>query len=125
MKHDLQCVRPEHVGVHDRLLNWAKWARPTAHAARISPMFQYYRPKAEDTAASDQGGGPLSSRALVDPNDAALMEERIVKLDEKQRRVIVWWYVWKTPPARFKRKMRMDYSQIEEILHGARNLLAF
>ena len=125
-KHDFNRVRPEHMVIHDRLANWGEWGRTLQGAAEVSPMFRLYRPTSEDTAAIDKDSGPLPARHGVDTEDAQAMEALIVgRLKKAEKLILIWFYVRKSSPAKIRRRLRLSYVDMEEILHAARETLAF
>lgn len=116
-------ILPHHAAVHERLINWSRWARPGRALAHVSPMFKYYRAR---LAKVDGTGGeaPLpESKGGIDILDAEVMERRIVRLRACQRIAIVWWYVFRNSPVKIKRRLKMSYDDIEQAIHDGRGAL--
>ena len=82
---DFHEVRDEHLDIHGRLVNWARWASGGRGGASTSPMFRQYR-------SNDHWAAPDVSQP-VDRLDAAAMEKAVVALPERYRVAIVWSYI--------------------------------
>lgn len=86
LTNDMHRVRYAHEGVHDRLLNWARWCNAGRGSANGQPMFRHYRSGYQDSA--DHAHIP------VDGLDAVKMEKQVIFLPEHHRTAIQWFYVY-------------------------------
>jgi hypothetical protein len=84
--NDLHRVRYIHEGVHDRLLNWARWCNGGRGSSSGQPMFRQYRSGYRESA--EQVFIP------IDGLDAVKMEKQVIFLPEKHRIAVQWFYVY-------------------------------
>ena len=59
---DFHEVRPEHLAIHQRLLNWAKWCSSGIRNVSVHPMFKHYRHGYEEASAGSGVVGSVSIR---------------------------------------------------------------
>lgn len=117
MKRDLDFhhVRAEHVEIHERLLNWAKWCGAGVHAVSVLPMFRHYRHGYEEPRA---GSG-------VDSLDGQAVEKVVTSLPEKHRTALQWAYVkpW-IPVLAVRRVLGLKHQALYDVLQEARCMVA-
>ncbi|HEY8355685.1 MAG TPA: hypothetical protein VIK69_11815 [Methylophilaceae bacterium] len=85
--NDLHRVRFEHEGVHERLINWARWCNSGRGGPRTSPMFRGYKAAGFRNAVDEL-------RVPVDDIDAQMIEKIVFNLPVKHRDVMRWYYVY-------------------------------
>lgn len=80
---DLSAVKPQHHAIHERLINWARWCRDGNGGAAVHPMFREYRNAYDELQVA---GMPC------DTLDAVSLQKTFIRLPEKHRWVMCWWY---------------------------------
>ena len=114
---DLHEVRHEHIDIHNRCLNWARYVGPGRFRAwGIQPMFQGYR--SSEVWAAD---GP---RNPVDQLDGHAVEIAVSKLPKKHRDAIRWTYVfvW-IQPGKVQRHLAVTRAGLADLIHDGRSIL--
>lgn len=112
---DLYHVREAHQGIHDRLINWARWVRPRGGVGDVLPMFVGYRPN---------GYHEVQARVPVDSLDGLRIERLVVRLPDKHRTVLQWFYVRPYIPVRKVRQaLGLTFDDLHELIHDARSML--
>jgi len=84
--------------MHDRLINWAMWAKP-GKTASICPMFM-----ALGFKSNTRQWHPVEFRPTCDIFDAADMEKMICKLPKENRDALIWFYIYSGVSATKARK---------------------
>jgi DNA-directed RNA polymerase specialized sigma24 family protein len=107
-------VRPAHMDIHNRLLNWAMWCKGGGRRSQVLSMFREYRHGYEEPH-------PGSS---VDTLDGHAVEKLVVALPEKHRTVLQWYYVRPyIPVTRVRKALGLTTSALLEMVHDARAML--
>jgi DNA-directed RNA polymerase specialized sigma24 family protein len=111
---DFFLVEPKHVKMHERLVNWARWAH-SPQWGRVQPMFRLYRP------AEHWEGQPVSNP--VDSLDAAKIQKAVAKLPDKHRSAIGWNYVKRNNPKRAAQSLGVSLQGLAELVSDGRQML--
>jgi hypothetical protein len=112
---DLHAVRPEHLDIHERCLNWARYVSSHGSRAAVHPMFQHYR-SSEVWAAAE--GIP------TDPLDGHQIEKAVGALPEKNRDAVRWAYVYTwIHPGKVCRHLAVNRPALADLVHDARAML--
>ena len=113
---DLHYVKPEHLSVHARLLNWGAWSNPRSAGSQVQPIFRGYEPylvPRESSGASE-----------VDPLDAQAVQKVMHRLPKKHALSMMWCYVH---PYISDRKMMwqlsVNRSGLAELIQDARTMV--
>jgi hypothetical protein len=110
-------IVPEHqMPMHDRLLNWGRWAHGSGHA-QMSPMFRMYR------SSEVFADGLVSGGASVDIPDAALIAKGVVALPEDNRHALSWYYVNTGSPHRACRVIGCGMEHLARLVVDGRTML--
>lgn len=113
---DLHAVRPIHIRIHERLLNWARWSRASGSSSGCQPMFKHYRAYA--FPESSGGGIP------VDTVDAVSIQKLFARLPEKHRWAVQWSYCFPfISPFKVCRVLAVSRSGLVELVHDGRTML--
>lgn len=112
---DFFLVRDDHLAIHRRLEEWARWVRVRPHGWQVAPMFRQYRSKAW------QWHTPELKTSVNVPE--ALEVERIVSmLPEKNRTALRWSYVFPGNPAAMARKLGVSLLGLRELVEQGRTM---
>ena len=112
---DFHEVRPEHLAIHDRLLNWARWCCGGSRGSDVLPMFRGYKPERYPEA---------NPWIPVDSLDGHRLEKLVVTLPEKHRTLLQWWYVRPYIPVhRVRKALGLTERDLHEMLHSARTMV--
>ena len=63
---DFHAVRREHIAIHDRLNNWARWCRGGRGGGATLPMFRLYRPDNFERSSLTETFEPVNSLDAAD-----------------------------------------------------------
>jgi DNA-directed RNA polymerase specialized sigma24 family protein len=107
-------VEAKHIKIHERLVNWARWAH-SPQWGRVQPMFRLYRPDEHW-----EGQSPISS---VDTLDAAKIQKAVSKLPEKHRSAIGWNYVKRNNPKRAAQELGVNVQGLAQLIADGRQML--
>ena len=108
---DFHEVRPEHLAIHQRLLNWAKWCSSGIRNVSVHPMFKHYRHGYEEASAGSS----------IDTIDGHRMEKIVTALPEKHRTVLQWAYVRPyIPPLAVRKALGLSHNDLYAMLTDAR-----
>lgn len=112
---DFFAIRAGHEAVHERLVNWALWARGGRGGSGVLPMFQHYRP---------DGYHELAVAIPIDTLDATALQKLMVLLPEKNRWAIQWSYVkpW-IHAQKVCRVLAVSRDGLCELVHDGRSIL--
>ena len=91
---DIFIVEKRHHAVHDRLLNWAEWARVRGYP-KTSPMFS-----ALGVRTNSRQWDVPEIRDSIDPIDAQAVEKVVAQLPDRHAAAVRWWYVYQKPTVR-------------------------
>lgn len=112
---DFFAVREIHRDIHERLLNWAKWARGGRGGGNVLPMFRLYRP---------DGYHELTGTVPVDSLDATRLQKLMVVLPEKHRWAIQWTYCFPfIHVQKVCRVLAVNRPALCELVHDGRSIL--
>lgn len=114
---DFHAVRPEHLDVHDRLENWARWQRGRGSSGGdASPMFRLYR-------APQHWRGLVVRGDTVDTDDAVRMQGAVSELPGPERMALQWCYVIRKNPVRSAQLLGTDLEGLAQLIDAGRQLL--
>jgi DNA-directed RNA polymerase specialized sigma24 family protein len=112
---DLTEVKPIHLVIHDRLLNWARWCRGGNGGTAMQPMFRGFRAGYEE---------PPVVAVPIDSLDGHRVEKLVVGLPEKHRTILQWAYVRPyIPVRRVCQVLAIPYRELPSMLHDARAMV--
>jgi DNA-directed RNA polymerase specialized sigma24 family protein len=109
---DFSYVQPEHLALHGRLENWARWCRDKPVFA-CQPMFRLYRPDNYERAPA----------LPIDALDAARLQRFVGALPPPERMALQWHYVHPCSPVRAARALRRPIRELDELVRRARQML--
>lgn len=114
---DYHRIDPEHVAIHYRLENWARWVRvsPPMWTA-TSPMFRQYQSPA--TVKRER-----ETVVPVDAKQAWMTEKAVSLLPGPQRTAIRWAYVSRKGPHTATKPLRCTKEQLAVYLRQGRAIL--
>jgi hypothetical protein len=93
---DLNAIPHHQKDMHDRLCNWAMWAKPGG-SGKIHPMWAQSKSNAWQWH-------PREYRPSCNTLEAHDMEKQITKLPEKNRNALIWFYIYANVSATKARK---------------------
>lgn len=112
---------PETRGIHERLEEWARWARDPGIAG-------YPRQSLTEKAATYGKLGipqePLHRPESVMPAHVAIIDEAICRLAVRERAVVVSYYLRWEPTEATARRMGMGVRLFQRVLKTARHWIA-
>jgi hypothetical protein len=112
---DFHAVRPEHLAIHDALLNWVRVVRVNSLYAKPTPMFAHYR-SSEVWACDTQIPADLLA--------GWKMEKAVGQLPTKHRDAVRWAYVRrKVPVLRMCQRLGMSQISLGDLIHDSRSIL--
>jgi DNA-directed RNA polymerase specialized sigma24 family protein len=114
---DLHAVRHEHLAIHERALNWARYVRDGNRSGHgTAPMFRHYR--------SSEVWGTDTLRTPIDTLDGHRMEKAVAQLPERHRYAIRWHYVFQfVPPQKVCRALAVTRLGLADLVHDGRSIL--
>lgn len=112
---DLNHIPNDQKAIHDRLVNWARWAKPR-QSFKTSPMFRWVKPSQQWEWV------PTQSRP-VDTADAQAMEQEVRQLPPQQRAALIWFYINPGSPKHTARKMGVTVEGLSALVNQGRMLL--
>ena len=95
---DFNHVPANQLEIHDRLCNWAKWARGS-NSANVHPMFRQYR---------NNYWEPIPAMAQADALDAVAVQKVMKDIPEKHRIAVQWCYILRSSPTKFCRDLGVN-----------------
>lgn len=110
---DFAYVPANQYDIHDRLLNWAKWAQP-GFMKTCSPMFRGYRPY----LYPPEGGGGIP----IDGRDAMKVQKIMKDLPEKHRCAIQWFYIIRCNPMPICRALGLNKQGLADMVKDGRSM---
>jgi hypothetical protein len=113
---DLHAVKPIHLVIHDRLLNWALWCRGGLRGgSTMSPMFIGFRAGYEEAPVIQMP---------IDCLDGHRVEKIVVSLPERHRTILQWSYVHSHIPVRkVCQALGVPYRDLPDMIHDARAMV--
>jgi hypothetical protein len=113
---DFHAVRPEHIAIHDALLNWVRVVRDSQTSTACQPMFRHYR-SSEVWSAPDP-------QIPTDTHGGWRMEKMVRNLPPKHRDAIRWAYVHRrVPPHKAARTLAVSILALGDLVHDSRSML--
>jgi DNA-directed RNA polymerase specialized sigma24 family protein len=112
---DFHYVEPEQLGIHGRLLNWARYVRVQAPHWQ-APIWRLGK------SNSRQWHSP-EAREDTDILDGHAMEKAVAALPEAHRDAIRWCYVWRTTPAQARRRLGVTSQGLQRLVCDGRTML--
>lgn len=116
---DFHAVPAHQQAMHERLINWARWANGKGSDGRampgVSPMFRQYR-------STDVWEAP-AILAPVDGQDAVKIAKAVTGLPEMNRHAVSWFYVRPVNPSRAARALGLTLTLLAEAVIDARTML--
>ena len=113
---DYNHVKPEHEAVHERLSNWARWARVRPQGWQTAPMFRLYQSKARQWEA------PVIQDP-VNALDALAIERAVSALPYKHRAAVRWCYVFQSNPAGAARALAVSKQGLADLVSAGRTMV--
>jgi DNA-directed RNA polymerase specialized sigma24 family protein len=109
-------VAENHLAVHQRLTDWARWVRVRPHGWQVAPMFRQAR-------SNSFQWHPPEARASVNVPEALEIEKAVSLLPEKNRDALRWCYVFPGNPAAMARKLGVSARGLMELVSTGRTML--
>jgi predicted DNA-binding protein (UPF0251 family) len=117
MTYEIDYIAPEHLGLHKRLINWARYVTPSRSPSLRSPIYS----KAK---SNWRQWHVVEHKDPVDELDGDLVEHTVAKLPAAEREALRWYYVRTyEQPQRFCRRLKISRMAIGAILQTARAYL--
>lgn len=114
---DFNRIQPEHEAIHERLENWARWCKGSAHG-NVHPMFRQYRNSYFEATPA---------RTCSDTVDAVAVQKIMKDIPEAQRIALQWFYVKPGDPKRVCMALGVNKRDLVTLIDQgramARNLL--
>ena len=114
---DFHQVEPAHVAIHERLVNWGRWANGGETPA-TAPGFSLYR-----SPARARGAEHTWSRNPVNGADACRVQSVVGTLPLLQRSTLAWCYIKPTNPRRFANELKVSMEHLAWLLRDGRQRL--
>lgn len=127
---DFHLVADEHVAIHARLLEWARWVKVRPHGWHVQPMFRQYRSNAWQWHRPE-------SVVPVNVPAALEMEKAVSLLPEKNMEAIRWSYYWSAmhplearargvphDPLGMSRRLGVSKAALHDLIRVSRTMLA-
>lgn len=113
---DFHQVADDHLSIHARLLEWARWVQPRRQGWPVSPMFRQFRSKAWQWAM------PVV-RSPVDELRALEVERVVAQLPEAEKMALRWSYVFCGGPGPIARHLGVSKEGLAELVRRGRAML--
>jgi len=113
---DFHAVADEHLAIHSRLLEWARWVKPRRQGWPVSPMFRLYRSK------NWQWERP-TVRSDIDELQALAIERAVAKLPAPEMWAVRWSYVGCSGPGPIARSLGVSKAGLAELVTRGRTML--
>jgi hypothetical protein len=114
---DFHAVEEKHRGIHERLLNWARWCNGTPGASS-SPMFRLYV-----APARARGAEHTWTSIGVDTHDASRIAKAVVALPEQHRKALNWSYLKPINPRRAASSLGTSLEGLALLVRDGRQML--
>lgn len=109
---DLHAVRPEHVGIHKRLLNWSRCQKSGGWQTNCLSMFEGYRDNYFELSAPRDPPNVLDSQKV---------QNAFKEMPEIHRHAIGWAYVrYGYPVHLICRDLQVRRSELADLIHSGR-----
>jgi hypothetical protein len=113
---DFHAVEPQHAAVHERLENWARWARGSSTGPATSPMFRLYRPTQQWRQVVEIG-------RPVNTADAIKVQRAMVRLPEAHRHALAWCYIVRSNPRGCAQRLGESMEGLALLIRCGRDML--
>ena len=110
---DFNVIKPEHMNIHKRLDNWARWCKGS-NSGNVHPMFRQYRNGYFEAT-------PAASYS--DTVDAVAIQKAMKDIPEPQRIALQWFYVKPGSPARVCMALGVSKLDLLELIHQGRAMM--
>lgn len=115
-------VPPSQWGIHDRLVNWSRWARggsgESARMEAASPMFNLFRSSEAKRAYGEETVVP------VDQGDALKIAKAVGHLPPQKRKAIHWYYLeGGRHPSGQAKAMNIEVQRLADLVRDGRAML--
>lgn len=113
-------IPPSQWSMHDRLQNWAKWARGSQKQSGVagSPMFNLFRSSEAKRAYGEETTVP------IDQEDAIRIAKAVGRLPPQKRKATHWYYLQGGKhPAGMAREMGVEVQRLADLVRDARTVL--
>lgn len=116
---DFASVPPSQWKMHDRLENWARWARGSDKQSGVAatPMFSLYRSSEAKRAHGSETSIP------VDIADAMRVAKAVGHLPPKKRKAIHWHYLHPRNPVGAARELDVTMQELADLVRDGRTML--
>ena len=114
-KPDLFKIPENQREIDSRLNNWAMWVTPGIGRA-VCPMFKMAK------SNSRQWHQP-EIRPTCDTKDAQKIEKAIRLIPNTSQTLLRWYYVFRGPEVKIRRKLNLSHEELMISVIAARNLL--
>lgn len=117
---DFASVPPSQWAMHDRLLNWAKWARGSSRFDRMpgTPMFGLYR-----SSDARREYGATETSVPIDNRDATRIQVGVSALPDKHRRALHWCYLHPKNATSMARELGLSLQGMAQMIKDARTTM--
>lgn len=110
---DFAYVPANQYDIHDRLLNWAKWAKGSG-ARNVHPMFRQYR---------NDYWEPAPAASYADTVDALAVQKTMKDVPERHRLAVQWYYIARSNPQRMCRELGVTKAALADLVINGRNMV--
>lgn len=118
---DFASVPPSQWALHDRLENWARWARggsgESARMESATPMFRLFQSSEAKRTYGEATTVP------VDRDDAMKLAKAIGHLPMQKRKAIHWYYLAPRDPAGKAGELGIEVQRLADLVKDARAML--
>ncbi len=122
---DLHSVRPEHIRIHDDLLNWERVVRVhVSSGGDCGPMFKHYRTSSYSVDEHRIWHADEPKRPPPRMQEGWAMEKRMRNLPAKEKAAIKWHYIEPfKAPAKVAHKLAVTVTVLGQLVHNGRTML--
>ena len=110
---DFSHVPSNQYEIHDRLLNWAKWARG-GNSRNVHPMFRQYR---------NDYWEPTPSVTYADTVDALAVQKTMTHIPERYRLAVQWFYIARSNPMPVCRHLGVSKQGLADLVIDGRTMV--
>lgn len=118
---DFASVPVSQWALHDRLENWARWARggsgESARMQSAAPMFRLF----QSTEAKRTYGE--ATTVPIDRDDAIKIAKAVGHLPLQKRKAIHWYYLAPRDPAGKARELGVEIQKLADLVRDGRTML--
>lgn len=110
---DFNRVPADQLEIHDRLINWAKWARGS-RGSNVHPMFRQYR---------NDYWEPAAPQSYSDTLDAVKVQKVMKDVPEKHRIAVQWCYIARSNPTKACKDLGVSKAGLMELIDDGRAMI--